>query len=105
MKLNEIGMFTWVCLFARSSLCLWREKGRVHVEKFFEQVKSLVILKLIFVLYRRVSLYWAQIQVFSVLMALFQESIKLSNTVTLEDTTKSMGLGGGTQGIEDILGL
>ena len=68
-----------------------------------EPLESLVILKLIVVLGRRVSLSWAQIRLFGVLVALSQESVKLSNTNYYirrhhqEHRRRS-------QGTEDILG-
>lgn len=67
-----VSLLTVYCVFGR-------EEVRVHVVQF-EHLESLVILKLIVVLDRWVSLYWAQIELFIVLVALFQESIKLSNT-------------------------
>lgn len=69
----------------------------------FEHFESLLILKLIFVLGKRVLLYWAQIQLFIVLMSLFLESIKLLNTNSY--IRRHYQEYRGTQGIEDILGL
>lgn len=63
-----------------------------------------MILKLIVVLDRRGSLYWAQIELFGVLLALFQGSVKLLNThYCIRRHHQEHGRR--TQGTEAILGL